>query len=472
MVERAELERSLRPATVWALALGTIIGWGCFILPGDYLAWSGPLGASLGMIAGAVMMLFIAKAYGFLMRKHPVAGGAFAFSYLGFGRNHAFVCGWFLVLTYLSIVPLNATALPIPINFFLGDALHLGYLYTLAGWEVHLAEVTLACSTILVFGYLNIRGVRSAGGTQLRMVLLMVGSVVLLAIGTLVDPDVAVAHLEPLFAPGKSVWTSILLVFVLSPWAYMGFDTIPQAAEEIGFPARKANNLMFAAILLGCVMYVVVIFSTALAFPWAKQVYPRVPAWATGLSIRESMGGFGVAVLMLGVVMGIFTGINGFFLATSRLLFCMGRARVLPSWFSQIHPEYKTPRNAILFVMLVSLMAPWFGREAILWIVNMSALGMALGYGYTSFAAARLSRGTEEYKNRWVFHAGGVFSVSIVALLTLPQSPASLAMPSWVAMGLWTLLGAAFYLGRAREYKRIPKARLDRLILDIEAIDA
>lgn len=471
MVERARLERSLRPASVWALALGTIIGWGCFILPGDYLAWSGPIGAILGLIAGAAIMLFIAKAYGFLMRTHPVAGGAYAFSYLGFGREHAFICGWFLVLTYLSIVPLNATAFPIPINFFLGDALNQGYLYTIAGWEVHLAEVTLACTTILVFGYLNIRGVRSAGGTQLWMVLLMVGSVVLMAIGSLVDPDVTIEHLRPHFAPGKSVWTSILLVLVLSPWAYMGFDTIPQAAEEIGFPAKKALGLMLAAILLACVMYVVVVFSTAVASPWAEQVYPRVPPWATGASIRESMGGVGVTVLMLGVVMGIFTGINGYLLATSRLLFCMGRARVLPSWFGEIHPKYKTPRNAVVFILLISVLAPWFGREAILWIVNMSALGMALGYAYTSFAAARLCRGTEERKNRWVFLTGGVFSISVVALLTLPQSPASLAMPSWISLGAWTLLGAIFYLRRAREYRRIPKAELDRLILDVEGPD-
>ncbi len=466
-VKRVRLEKSIRPANAWALAVGTIIGWGCFILPGDYLSWSGPLGAFLGMIFGAVIMLFIARAYGFLMEKHPVAGGAFAFSYMGFGRNHAYICGWFLVLTYLSIVPLNATALPIPVNFFLGDVLHVGYLYTLAGWDVYVAEIALACSTILVFGYLNIRGVRSAGGSQFWMVLLMVCSVVLLAIGTLINPDVSVQNLKPLFAPGKSMWTSILLVLVLSPWAYMGFDTIPQAAEELGFPAKKANKLMFTAILLGCLMYIVVIFSTAVAFPWTEHIYPKTPAWATGASIRESMGTPGVTVLMLGVIMGIFTGINGFFLATSRLLFCMGRARVLPAWFGEIHPKYKTPRNAIVFIMVVSLLAPWFGREAIIWIVNMSALGMALGYSYTSFTAVRLSRNTEEQRNRWIYRTGGIFSLSVVALLTLPQSPASLAMPSWIALLAWTFLGAVFYLIRAREYRRIPKSELDRLILDI-----
>ena len=56
---------------------------------------------------------------------------------------------------------------------------------------------------------------------------------------------------------------------------------------------------------------------------------------------------------------------------------------------------HKTPRNAIRFIAVVSLIAPRFGREAILWIVNMSALRMALGYSYTSLVAAKLSRGTE-----------------------------------------------------------------------------
>jgi len=467
-IKRTQLEKSLRPANAWALALGTIIGWGCFILPGDFLSWSGPMGAVLGMAGGAVIMLFIARAYGFLVEKYPVAGGAFAFSYLGFGRNHAYVCGWFLVLTYLSIVPLNATALPIPVNFFLGNTLHVGYLYTLAGWDVYLAEVALACTTILIFGYLNIRGVRFAGRAQLWMVLLVVTSVVLLASGSMFNPETSVQHLKPLFAPGKTVWAAILPVLVLSPWVYIGFDTIPQAAEELGFPASKVNRLMFTAILLGCLMYVVTILSTAIASPWVEHIFPVIPHWATGDSIRESMGKPGVAVLMLGVVMAISTCINGFFIASSRLLFCMGRARVLPAWFGEVHPRYKTPRNALLFIIGVSLLAPWFGREAIIWIVNMSALGMALGYSYTCFAAVRMSRNAGQRRNRWVFRAGGALSLSVVALLTLPQSPASLAIPSWVALLAWMLLGAVFYIGRARAYQQIPKRELDRLILDLE----
>lgn len=467
MDNRAQLNRTLGPLHVWALALGAIIGWGCFILPGNFLSRSGPLGAVLGLVIGGVLMMFIAKAYGFLMHKHPVSGGAFAFAYAGFGRHHAYLCGWFLVLTYLSIVPLNATALSIPINFFTGNLLQVGYLYEIAGWKVYLGEVGLATATLLIFGVMNIRGVGFAGGSQLWMVILMVAAVAMLAVASVLAPTTSIENLAPGFAPGKSMWTSILLVLALTPWAYMGFDTVPQAAEEMGFPANKAKRLMFAAIIIGGIMYCVVLLSTALTSPWTEQVYPKVPDWATGASIRGSMGDFGVAVLMVGIVMGIFTGINGFLLATSRLLFSMGRARILPPWFAEIHPKYQTPRNALVFILALSLLAPWFGRQALLWIVDMSALGMALGYGYTSFAAVRLSRGTEEAKHKWAFYVGGVFSICILLLLTLPQSPASMERPSWIALGAWTLMGTLLYLRQAREFQKVPKLELDRRILDI-----
>jgi amino acid transporter len=135
-----------------------------------------------------------------------------------------------LVLTYLSIVPLNATALPIPINFFTGNALQVGYLYELAGWKVYLGEVGLAFATLLFFVIMNMRSVGFAGGSQLWMVVLMVGAVAMLAIASLMAPTASIGNLTPAFAPGKSIWTSIVLVLALTPWAYMGVDTVPQAA--------------------------------------------------------------------------------------------------------------------------------------------------------------------------------------------------------------------------------------------------
>ncbi|MFQ5578064.1 MAG: amino acid permease, partial [Anaerolineae bacterium] len=110
---KPHLQKSLNPFSVWAIALGTILGFGAFVLPGFWLAEAGPMGTALGILLGGLMMLVIARSFGFMVRRFPVAGGEFVFAYRGFGRTHAFVCGWFLAVGYLSIVPLNATALPI-----------------------------------------------------------------------------------------------------------------------------------------------------------------------------------------------------------------------------------------------------------------------------------------------------------------------------------------------------------------------
>jgi amino acid permease len=91
MEERLQLEKTLKPSNVWAVALGTIIGFGCFILPGDWIPQAGPMGVALGFFFGGLMMIVIGRSYGFMVRNFPVAGGEFAYSYQGFGRNHA----WF-----------------------------------------------------------------------------------------------------------------------------------------------------------------------------------------------------------------------------------------------------------------------------------------------------------------------------------------------------------------------------------------
>jgi len=112
MDNRNVLSKSLSPINVWSLALGSIIGWRAFVMPGNlFLKTAGPLGTAIGMMIGAFIMIIIALSYGYLVQKFPVAGGEFVFAFKGFGRTHAFICAWFLGLSYLSIVPLNATVL-------------------------------------------------------------------------------------------------------------------------------------------------------------------------------------------------------------------------------------------------------------------------------------------------------------------------------------------------------------------------
>ena len=467
MDDRPRLKAILTPVHVGALALGCIIGFGCFVLPGDFLDTAGPVGAATGVALGGLAMLVIARSYGLMVRVFPVAGAEFAYAYHACGRYHAYVCGWFLTLGYLSIVPLNATALGVLGRFLAPDLLARGYLYTVAGFDVFAGEVLLAAAAIIIVGVFHYRGVHRVGGLQVLLTSVLVGAVLIIGVGTPLSREASVENWQPLFASGRSPLAAVLAIVAISPWLYVGFDTLPQAAEEFDFSPRCGRRLMVWSIVAGAVMYTVLILATASVIPWERLLISE-PLWATGTTVRNSLGTAGVAVLATAVVTAVTTGINGFFMATSRLMFSMGRAQLLPRWFAEVHPIHGTPTNAIVFTAAASLAAPWFGREVIVWVVDMSAVGTAFGYGYTCIAAYRLARSTMagvSSRDKTLAATGAALSAAFILLLCVPGMPAFMAVPSWMALGAWVALGGAFYLIRARHYASIPVETLDRLIL-------
>lgn len=183
MDTHVKLERKLNPINVWSLALGSIIGWGAFVMPGTtFLPKAGPLGTFIGMAIAACVMISIALNYGYMVQKYPVAGGEYTFAKNAFGTKHAYLCGWFLSLSYLAIVPLNATALGLVSRKLLGGILEFGHLYTVAGWDIYVGEILLASAALILFGILSIKGISVAGWIQTVMAFALIGSVLILGV--------------------------------------------------------------------------------------------------------------------------------------------------------------------------------------------------------------------------------------------------------------------------------------------------
>ena len=120
------------------------------------------------MALGALVMIIIAFSYAYMVPKYPKAGGEFTFAKMCFGKNAAFLCGWFLVVAYLTNVPMNSTAIGLIVDGLDGtaDILKFGFHYQIAGFDIYLGEMLLASSILILFGYLNIIGVRKAGFVQ------------------------------------------------------------------------------------------------------------------------------------------------------------------------------------------------------------------------------------------------------------------------------------------------------------------
>lgn len=478
--ERQTLKKTLKPHWVWAIALGSAIGWGAFVQPTTWMADAGPLGVIIGFSIGALLMMLIAISYGFLIKSFPVSGGEFAYAYISLGRTHAFVGGWFLALGYICIVALNASAFALAIKFVFPVIIEQLPLYTIAGWDVYGMEIIVASVALGAFGYFNTKGTGLSGRIQFIFCCIMVLGIVALTFMVGGQPEAGLADMQPYFPTGKTAFAAIISIVAIAPWAFVGFDAVPQAAEEFDFPAKKAFSLIILALLFAAILYSLMIVATSMTQPWEGLV-AEDHVWGTGVAMQEAVGTVGLVILVVALTMGVFTGLNGFIMSGSRLLFAMARAKILPDAFAKLHPKYGTPYVAVIFTVVASMLAPWFGREALGWVVDMSSIGVSIAYFYTCFTAFKLFKWSRDASFDPSKHevapfkkvysgVGAIASLVFIGLLLVPGSPAFLGIESRIALGLWVILGIIFYLAKRKEFNAIPTKELNYLITGNEKI--
>ena len=472
--KNGELKRKLSPMHVWAIAFGCVIGWGSFINPGKkFLPASGVAGTAIAMVLGALVMIIIAFNYAYMVPKYPKAGGEFTFTKMCFGKNMAFICGWFLVVAYLTNVPMNSTAIGLIVDGLDGtaDILKFGFHYSVAGFDIYMGEMLLAMAILILFGYLNIIGVQKAAIVQTVLSSLLVICVFTLFVAALVSSKATAINMEPIWgfdkaaamAAGATTETiqpyahvgtngilgAILATFAIAPWAYVGFDAIPQAAEEFNFNFKKVIFIMIIAIIFGCFVYT---SNNTVAAAALKNWPDRVMAgeWVVLVAAEELLGTFGKVLIGVGVSCAVLSGIMGFYLASSRLMYSMSRDGYLPEWFGEVDSKYGTPKNAMIFCIIVSLSGPILGREALGWFVDMSAIGASIGYFFTTASTLLTSRklGDGTKTLRIMAGSGMVFSVIFMILQLVPipgLNGVHFGKESYLMLVVWILIGLVFY---------------------------
>ena len=448
---KGNFKKAMRPIDVWGLALGAIIGWGCFVLPGTaFLPKAGPLGSAMGMLIGALLIIVIALSYGYLIRKFPVSGGEFIYTKEAIGRRNAFVCGWGMILAYWSLIPLNATALALISRYLFPGIVQQGFLYEIAGWDVYAGEVILASAFIILMALINIRGIKEAAWLQTAIALTLVGCICIITFIVLGTSDLE--NLSPGFPDGRRWWKGVFSIVAMAPWAFIGFDCIPQSAEEYNFSHKKSTGIMVSAILVAALLYIAVCTVTATGLkPWQELLADR-NNWPTGHVVRNTIGLAGIVTLGIAMFCAVVSGMNAFYISTSRLMYAMAKEGSLPAWFGHLSPKYGTPKKAILFTMCASLFAPWFGREILIWIVDMTSVGAAIVFAYTTASAAILARRNNDRKQMWTGIVGCLFSLFFLSLLIIPGMPGYLSFQSRVVLLVWIGTGVLFYLNIRKSY--------------------
>ena len=447
------LKQQLGPLQFFAIAFGSIIGVGWMIVVGDWLQSAGPLGVSLAFLGSAGMIVLVGLCYAELATMLPVAGGEIAYTYLTSGPFLAYGVGWFLVLGYVAICAFEAVSLG-RILGFLFPALNT-LTAEVAGVSIPVGHVGVGLGGAVLIGGVNWRGVRLASQLQTVLTCILFLLTALFVGAALWKGQVS--HLAPLFAAqsGQSALSGVFWIFVTAPLWYMGFDIIPQMVEEAAptFSLKRLSIIIPLSIGAAAVFYVCVVVATAIVWPWREVAGRELPA---AYALRQAFQNTWLShcVLSAGAV-GLLTTWNGFCLGASRLLYALGRARLLPAFFGAVHLRHATPYKALLFVSGLSVGSVFLGRDVLIPLVNVSSFGIAVAFLGVTLSLPALRQRFPDLPRPYQVPFGNIVSrlaaggacMTLLAFV-LPMSPAAFGWPvEWGILLFWILLGGVLWVG-------------------------
>lgn len=475
--KKSEFEKVFSAWDILVIAFGAMIGWGWVVSSGDWIQRGGVLGAVIGFALGGMMVFFVGLTYAELTSAMPQCGGEHVFSYKAMGPIGSFICTWAIILGYVSVVCFEACALPTIIQYIFPGFLK-GYMYTVAGFDIYASWVTLAIAVAVFITFINVMGAKTAAVLQTILTVIIGGVGILLIVSSVFSGDVA--NLENQMFIGDSAGTmlkSILSVAVVTPFFFIGFDVIPQAAEEINVPLKKVGKILILSIILAVIFYALIILGVGYVMNTAD--------------ISESMAGSGLVtadamakafnssvmskVLIVGGMCGIITSWNSFLIGGSRAMYSMAESYMIPRVFTKLHKKHKTPVTALLLIGLLSVAAPFLGRKMLVWIVDAGNFGCCLAYCMVAVSFLILRSKEPDMKRPYKvkhYKVVGIVAVLMsgfmVAMYLLPNSGSALVWQEWGMVGGWSILGLCFCVGCKLKYKEKFASHIDVSIEELE----
>ncbi len=458
----SEFDKVFSAWDILVIAFGAMIGWGWVVSTGDWIGTAGVIGAMLGFVLGGIMIFFIGMTYAELTPAMPECGGEHVFSMRAMGPTGSFVCTWAIILGYVSVVCFEACALPTIITYIFPSFLQ-GYLYTVAGFDIYASWLAVAIVFAIFITVVNIVGAKTAAILQTILTVIIGAAGILLIVASVITGSTSNLDGQVLVGSGmKDMMGNIIKVAAVSPFFFIGFDVIPQAAEEINVPLKKIGKMLILSIILGITFYALVILAVGLVLN--PEGIAASVASSAGLVTADAMAAAFHSsamskVLIVAGMCGILTSWNSFMIGGSRAMYSMAESYMIPRVFKTLHPKYKTPIYAILLIGLLSVLAPFAGRSMLVWIVDAGNFGCVAAYCMVSISFCILRKKEPNmprpYKVKNGMLVGGLavlLSGIMVLLYIIPGSGVTLAREEWYMTGGWYGLGVIFYIYAKAKY--------------------
>ena len=461
MEQKSKFDKVMGAWDILVIAFGAMIGWGWVINSGDWITTAGFMGSIIAMLIGGVMVFFVGLTYAELTSAMPQCGGEHVFSYRAMGPTGSFVCTWMIILGYVATSAFEATALPTVITY-LFPKFNQVYLYSIAGKDIYLTTILLGVGVAVLITFINIRGAKTAAILQTVLTAIIAIAGILLVVGSAINGDGANITGQMWESGTGTTLGSVFKVACMTPFLFIGFDVIPQAAEEINVPYKKIGKIMLLSIFLAVAWYLLIIFAVCYIMPQsaiAQEMSSQnglVSAKAIEIAFRSPLMG---KVLIIGGLCGIITSWNSFLMGGSRALYSMGESLMIPKMFGKLG-KHKTPEAAIILCGIACVAAPFFGRGVLVWLVDAASFGCVIAYMFVSISFCILRKKKPEMARPYKVKAGrfvGAMAVLMAGFMTLlyivPASfSAALVWQEWIVVGIWLALGVFFYFYSKKKY--------------------
>ena len=460
--KKSDFDKVFSAWDILVIAFGAMIGWGWVVSTGGWIEKGGVVGAALGFVIGGVRFFFVGLTYAELTAAMPQCGGEHVFSYKAMGPIGSFICTWAIILGYVSVVCFEACALPTIVQYIYPPFLK-GYLYTVAGFDIYASWLAVAIIVSVFITYINIKGAKTAAKLQTILTVIIGGVGILLVVASAFTGDVSNLQGQ-LFAGASSKETllAVLKVALVTPFFFIGFDVIPQAAEEINVPLKKIGYILILSIVLAVAFYALVIVGVGYIMSstdilTSQEGSGLVTADAMAKAFNSSIM---AKVLIIGGMCGIVTSWNSFLIGGSRAMYSMAESYMIPRPFVKLHKTNKTPTNALYLIGILSVLAPFAGRKMLVWIVDAGNFGCCLAYCMVALSFIILRKRHPEmqrpYKVKHYKFVGAMavlMSGLMVLMYVIPNSGCSLVWQEWLMAGGWCVLGLFFAVYCKAKYK-------------------
>ena len=446
-----DLNRGFGTFQLMMFGVGATVGTGIFFVLQEAVPDAGPAVVISFLIAGLAAGLS-ALCYAEMASAIPVSGSTYSYAYHALGELVAMVIAACVLLEYgvaASAVAVGWSGyfnelLDKTIGTTIPDSLSYSPIpYDGTNGFVNLPAIVLVALCTLLL----IRGASESAKVNTIMVLIKLSVLVMfIFIGlTAFEAD----RFDNFFASGSAGISAAAGTIFFS---FIGLDAVSTAGEEVRDPQRALPRAIIGALIIVVTIYVLVAIAGVGAQPLEEFSSPDQESAGLSVILENITGNAGAGtILAAGAVISIFSVTLVSLYGQTRILFAMGRDRMLPDKFAEVNPRTLTPVfNTIVVGVVVAIIAGFVPSDY-LW--DTVSIGTLMAFSTVAIGVLVLRRTQPDLERP--FKVPGYPVTPVLTVVACVYVLSGLAAITWVIFGVWLTIVMAFYFLWGRHHSRL-----------------